>query len=227
MRAALLALPALALLPIASGAGTLEDCTQDEDWWLRIRACSEAIESGRWEGAAASWAYCNRAVARAALGEHLAAFEDHERAVALNPADAVAYNNKANSHADFREYGRALKGYGRALELRPDYVSARYNRAGVHLVLGDFAAAAADYTAAIEAEPAFGEAWAGRAEAACRQGLVARSVADRMRAIGLGALTGDETAAYLRETGYLDEPDPVPPDRLEAGLRAWTAAGCP
>ena len=218
---------AIALLPCPAPAGVLEDCTQTGDWWLRVSAFTEAIESGQWEGPAASWAYSNRAVARAALGDYIAAFDDHARAVALNPADAVAHNNTANTHADFREYRRALEAYDRALELRPDYTNARYNRAGVYLALGEFAAAIDDYSAVIAAEPDFGEAWAGRAEAACRQGLVGQSVADRLRAIRLGALTRDQTAAYLRQTGYLRAPDPVPESALESALATWTANGCP
>lgn len=204
----------------------LSDCTQAEDWWLRVRACTEAIESERWQGRALSWAYSNRAVAHAALGDPLAAFDDHDRAVALNPDDATAWNNKGNAHAEFREHDRALAAYGRAIALDPGYVSALYNRAGVHLTVGNNSEAAADYSAAIEAEPDFGEAWAGRAEAGCRLGDVAGSVADRLVAVRLGALSVDEVAAYLRETSYLGSAAPVP-ERLEAALTAWTAAGCP
>jgi tetratricopeptide (TPR) repeat protein len=215
------------LVPGAAAADVLADCTQADDWWLRVSACTDAIESGRWEGTAQSWAWSNRAVAHAALGNPLAAFDDHEKAVTLNPADAVAWNNKGNTHADFREYERALAAFDRAIGLDPGYATALYNRAGVHLTLGDHAAAAADYAAVIAVEPEFAEAWAGRAEAACGLGDVAGSVSDRLAAIRLGALVPGEVAAYLRETGYLDAADPVALPRLEAALTAWTAAGCP
>jgi len=217
----------LALAPRAASADMLSDCTQTDDWWLRVRACTAAIESGRWQGGAASWAWSNRAVAEAALGDYLAAFDDHEKAVALDPANASARNNKGNSHAEFREYDRALEEFDRAIALDPGYTNAYYNRAGVHLALGDFAAATADYSAVIAAAPDFGEAWAGRADAECKTGAVPASVADRLSAIRLGALAPVEVAAYLRATGYLRAADPVPPDRLAAALAAWTAAGCP
>ncbi len=216
-----------ALVPGAAAADMLSDCTQTDDWWLRVRACTAAIDSGRWEGRAASWAWSNRAVAEAALGNSLAAFDDHEKAVELDPENASAHNNKGNTHAEFREYDRALEEFDRAIAIDPGYTNAYYNRAGVRLAVGHFAAAAADYAAVIAAQPDFGEAWSGRAEAECKTGAVTASVADRLSAIRLGALAPDEVSAYLRQTGYLHLADPVPPDRLEAALAAWTAAGCP
>lgn len=221
----LLLLPVLA--PTPASADVLADCTQDQDWWLRVRACTEAIEGGRWEGPAASWAYSNRAVARAALGDYIDAFDDHERAVALDPANASARNNKGNTHAEFREHARALAEFDRAIALDPGYASARYNRAGVRLTVGDVAGAIEDYSAVIAAEPGFGEAHAGRAEAACRAGDVAGSVADRLAAVRLGALAPEQVRDYLRQTGYLDAAAAASPAGLEAALTAWTAAGCP
>lgn len=206
----------------------LTECTQTEDWWKRVSACSEAIESGRWPGATASWAYSNRAVAYAALGDYIAAFDDHERAVKLDPANATARNNKANSHADFREYERALADYTAAIRLRPGYVNAHFNRAGVYFAVGKPAEAEADYTTVIDALPDFGDAYAGRAEARCRLADVEGSVADRLEAIGLETLTETAVADYLRSKGYLGlATEAVPPEGLRPALTDWTRAGCP
>ena len=219
---------AAALLVTPAQGGVLEDCTQTNDWWLRISACTEAIESGRWPGASASWAYSNRAVAYAALGNPLSAFDDHNQAVKLNPTNASARNNKANTHADFREYKRAISEYSAAIRLRPDYANALFNRAGVYYRTGDHANAAADYSSVIALVPEFGDAYAGRAEANCRLGETEQSVNDRFDAIRLETLTAEAVAGYLQEKGYLSAvPEPLTTEALTAPLTEWTAKGCP
>jgi len=209
-------------------AGTLEDCTQQDDWWLRVDACSKAIDSGQYEGRRASWAYSNRAVAYAALGDYIAAFDDHERAVKLDPTNAKARNNKANSHADFREYDRALREYTRAIELSPGYTNAYFNRAGVYLATGAYTEAAGDYSIVITTADDFGDAYAGRAEALCQLGSVDDAVNDRLTAIRLDTLPLEEVARYLTETGYLSEGSDASDDSaFTSALTEWTAAGCP
>lgn len=209
-------------------ANAQAECTQTEDWWLRIKACSEAIESPRWTGPAAAWAYSNRAVAHAELGNYLSAFDDHRKAVALNPTDPAARNNKGNSHARFREYDRAVSEYSAALQLRPDYTNARYNRADTFLAMGDYPSAIDDYTAVIAADSDAAGAWAGRSEARCQLRDTAPSLQDRIEALKLGLPALEDMAAYLTETGYLGVDgvaDSV--DNLEPALREWTLAGCP
>lgn len=209
-------------VPVGARANMVQECTQQQDWWMRIAACTEVIESGDWPGRRAAWAYSNRAVAHTALGAYIDAFDDHERAVKLDPSSATARNNKANAHARFREYDRALAEYSAAIRLRPGYVSAHFNRAGVLVALGRDREAAEDYAAVIAARPDLGAAYAGRAEALCRTGEVDGSVTDRLEALEHGGLTPALVEAHLQETGYLrDDTD------LEDALKAWTQAGCP
>lgn len=239
LKRVVLLIGALLALPGTAPASTLEDCTQQDDWWLRVQACTAAIDSGQYEGRRASWAYSNRAVAYAALGNYIGAFDDHERAVKLDPANARARNNKGNSHADFREYDRALREYTRAIELSPGYTNAHFNRAGVHLAVSAYAEAVDDYSIVISDAPDFGDAYAGRAEAQCQLGLVDEAVTDRLTAIRLEVLPRGEVASYLQETGYLIAPgDDVPQDtgsdasaagsdEFTRALTNWTQAGCP
>lgn len=220
---ACIALCALNLLPPSSArADVVKDCTQKGDWWLRITACTQAIESRKYVGRSAAWAYSNRAVAHVALGQYIQAFDDHREAIRLDPTSATARNNKANAHARFREYDRALEEYTAAIRLNPGYASAHFNRAGVYVELGQDSEAIADYSVVIRQKPGLGAAYAGRAEARCRTGEVAGSVADRLSALELGALTPDLMQSHLSETGYLR--DDV---ELEDALGAWTRAGCP
>ena len=209
-----------------ASADIQSDCTQTADWWLRIQACTEAIESPRWSGAAGAWAYSNRAVAHAELGNYLSAFDDHEKAVKLNPSDAAARNNKGNSHARFREYDRAIREYSAAIQLRSGYTTARYNRADTYLAMADYSNAVEDYSVVIDADADAGEAWAGRAEALCQLGDASRSTQDRLQALRLGVPELSEMASYLQEKGYLAT-DATTADQVAPALAEWTAAGCP
>ncbi len=214
----------------ASRAELIEGCSQIDDAWRRIDVCSAAIESGYWPGGRASWAHSNRAVAYAELGDYISAFDDHERAVALDSTNATARNNKANSHADFREYDRALDEYANAIRLRPGYLNAHFNRAGVLMSLGRYDEARQDYDAVLAAEPDIGEAYAGRADAHCAAGDVAASIADREAAIGTGVLAQADFVAYLSEKGYAaraDASDEIDDELFLKALTDWTAAGCP
>ncbi|MEM1298722.1 MAG: tetratricopeptide repeat protein [Pseudomonadota bacterium] len=217
-----LILAALLHIPGPAAADVVKDCTQKGDWWLRITACTQAIESGKYAGRSAAWAYSNRAVAHVALGQYIQAFDDHREAIKLDPTSATARNNKANAHARFREYDRALEEYSAAIRLKAGYTSAHFNRAGVHVALGQDVEAIADYSAVIKGRPDLGAAYAGRAEARCRTGDVEGSVADRLSALELGALTSDLIENHLSETGYLRGDV-----ELEEALGAWTRAGCP
>ena len=207
-------------------ADVQSDCTQTDDWWLRIQACSEAIDSARWSGAAGAWAYSNRAVAHAELGNYLSAFDDHEKAVKLNPSDAAARNNKGNSHARFREYDRAIAEYSAAIRLRGGYTTARYNRADTYLAMSDYRNAVEDYSAVIDADADAAEAWAGRAEALCQLGESAQSTTDRLQALRLGVPEVSEMSSYLNEKGYLSNAAENIAG-IESALADWTRAGCP
>lgn len=220
--AVLIAMPGLPAV-----AGVQEDCTQTKDWWLRIQACTEAIETPRWAGAGGAWAYSNRAVAHAELGNYLSAFDDHEKAVKLNPSDAAARNNKGNSHARFREYDRAVAEYSSAIRLKSGYTTAHYNRADTYLAMSDYLNAAEDYSVVIDADADAAEAWAGRAEALCQIGDHTNSAQDRLQALRLGVPALPEMASYLFETGYLSVPEVGGLSEIETPLTEWTVAGCP
>lgn len=211
----------LVLSLAATGAGASDvvtACAEAADPWARIEACTTALASGQWPGAAGAWAYSNRAVAHASLGQYQQAFDDHNQAVALDPAQPRVLNNRGNSHADFREWARAIADYTRAIGLDPAYTTAYYNRAGARLALGDAAGARADYDKVLALQPDFAAVLADRAVAACAMGDVAASIADRRAALAAGVLDPAALDADLAAKGYGSRPDP---------LAAWTAAGCP
>ncbi|MEL7153844.1 MAG: hypothetical protein AAFN51_08670 [Pseudomonadota bacterium] len=216
----------VAVIPSPAFADVQSNCTQTEDWWLRIEACTQAIESPRWSGAAGAWAYSNRAVAHAELGNYLSAFDDHEKAVMLNPSDAAARNNKGISHALFREYDRAIREYSAAIQLRAGYTNAFFNRADTYLAMGEYALAVEDYTTVIAGNAEAADAFAGRSEASCQLGDTDRSAEDRLQALRLGVPEVSDMADYLTEKGYLGSAT-GDIEQIAPALREWTNAGCP
>lgn len=216
----------LALLAIGlrgtAAADMVSACAGGEDPWQRVEACTDAIASGRWPGASAAWAYGNRAIAYAELGLPLEAFEDHDRAILLDPSNPQAFNNRANSLAEFREYDRALEDYGQALRLDPSYANAVFHRAGVYLVTGRYDAAAADYSRTLDLVPGFGPAYLGLAQAECGAGNVSASVAARRAALAAGVPDPAVLNTQLETTGYLRTGI-----SFDTALLRWTEAGCP
>ncbi|MBY8976504.1 tetratricopeptide repeat protein [Rhodobacteraceae bacterium NNCM2] len=217
---------ALILGTTPASADMVEDCAGADDPWTRLAACTEVIESGEWTGSRAGWAYSNRAVAHAALKNHLDAFDDHDKAIRLDPRNPRAWNNRATSHAAFREYDRALADYARALSLDPAYVNALVNRASVYDEIGRPADALADYDRAIELDAANGAPTDDlrflRADAACQLGEVEASIADRMPAFESGRFPRDAMAEVLTNSGYL-----TGGASFDTALAEWTRAGCP
>lgn len=222
------------LAPALAWAETAEACAGDGDAWSRLSACTQVIEGGEWPGARAAWAYSNRAMAHAELGNHLDAFEDHDTALKLDPGNPRAWNNRATSHARFREYDRAFRDYDRALALDPGYVNALINRASLNAETGRAEEAWADYGAAIALESEAGRDVAGlaflQADAACGLGRAQESIAGRQPAFESGLFSREEMAATLANTGYLARGADLDTTEgraaFDAALARWTAAGC-
>ncbi|MEM9097404.1 MAG: tetratricopeptide repeat protein [Pseudomonadota bacterium] len=215
---------ALGLLPVS--ASDVEACSNPAEPWAQLTACTTVIENGEWPGASAAWAHSNRAMAHAALGNHQFAFDDHDKAIALDPLNPRAFNNRATSHAAFRQYDQALADYATALELDPDYATALINRASVYDEMGNASAARADYDRAIVLEERAGRETADlvflRADMACRMGDAEAAIRDRQPAIENGLFPREQMELLLIAKGYLK--DGI---GFDDALSAWTTAGCP
>lgn len=223
--AAALALAALAPGPLS--AGLVEDCVQSADRQLQIEACTEAIDSGRWEGEALAWAYGNRGNAWQALRDPAKAVADYSRAIDLHPEFALTWHNRGLVFAALGDHRRAIEDYTKAIELDPELATAWGSRGVAHRELGEHEAALADLNRAIELDPEGARHYQNRANVRCALGEVDGAVEDRLEAIRLGHFSPELVQGVLKDKGYYSGPvDGAFGAASVRALRAWTEDGC-
>ncbi len=116
-------------LAASARAGMVEDCNQERDRELRISGCTVVIGSGQWQGKELAWAYNNRGLAYAYLGNPARAIEDYDQALRLDPGLVVAYLGRGVVYNALGLYRRAIKDYDEALRIDPGSTLAYNNRA--------------------------------------------------------------------------------------------------
>jgi tetratricopeptide (TPR) repeat protein len=85
-----------------------------------------------------AYAYCNRGVVQRGLGLFPQAQSSLDRAIALEPTDAVAHYNRAMVLQDCSRWEEAVTSYDQAIAINPQFADAQYNRSLTLLFLGDF-----------------------------------------------------------------------------------------
>jgi tetratricopeptide (TPR) repeat protein len=155
--------------------------------WLGLSACA--------------WVLVLRPVAnarRAALSERcrLAAQGNSDpdralpyanKAISLNPRNAIAYNDRGNIYLKKGQLDAAMADYNKAIDLNPNYRTAHYNRALAYYSMGDKQIALADLTTAINLGdfPARATALATRGGLYVELGQLDAAVADCNRALSI------------------------------------------
>lgn len=220
---------ALSVLTLASPvfAGVIEDCVQASDRELQISACTEAIESGQWEGAALAWAYGNRGNAWQALRDPTRAVADYSKALELDPDFPMTWHNRGLVFAALGDYARALADYNEALARDPDFTAALGSRGVAYREMGEPQKALADLDRAIAIDPDAARHYQNRANVRCTLGDIDGSVQDRLRAIRLGHFEASLVQSVLTEKGFYDGPvDGAFGIGSVEALREWTEKGC-
>lgn len=221
---------ALTLCALAAGpgrAGVVEDCLQSANAELQVTACTEAIDSGRWEGEGLAWAYGNRGNAYAALREPAKALSDYSAAIDLDPGFALSWHNRGLVFAALGDQERALDDFTEAVQVDPELATAWGSRGVALRELGRHEEALDDLNRAIELDPAGARHYQNRANVRCALGQVDGAVEDRLTAIRLGHFSAELVQRVLAGKGYYSGPVDGAFGRgsVEA-LRAWTEAGC-
>jgi tetratricopeptide (TPR) repeat protein len=78
------------------------------------------------------------------------ALADLNRALAVDPQDALLYYNRATLYAERRDYRQAISDYDRALRIEPNLAEAWYNRGLCHIFADNKAAGVSDLSKAGE-----------------------------------------------------------------------------
>ncbi|MBU2549539.1 MAG: tetratricopeptide repeat protein [Proteobacteria bacterium] len=174
-----------------------------------IRAFTRTVELD--PGYAA--AYSNRGVARARNGDHQAATEDYNRAVALDPA--------YTSSRDVRWFhqgalDRAVADYTRVVDNDPLNAEAYLRRGAATAAAGDYDRAITDYNRALEINPNFGWALVCRGMAWFNTQDYDRAEADFNTALEVKPLIPNAHCGL----GYVLEARGLLPQALEATRKA-------
>lgn len=217
----------LSALAGGAHADMVASCQQQTERAVAVAACTKVIESGDWQGRDMAWAYNNRGLAHAALGDALRALADYDKAIGLDPTYAPAFSNRGNIHAILGDLLPALADHERAIALDPGYVEALHNRAVDLEELGRHKDALAAYRKVIARDPAHRGAHIGLASASCKLGRIKASGEARLAAVNKGLIPATEMQVLLQGEGFYRGPiDGKFGKGSRAALRAWTRKGC-
>jgi protein O-mannosyl-transferase len=130
-------------------------------------------------------AYNNLGLAYDKTGRVERAFEDYNRAIALNPSYYLAYNNRGLAFDKTGQVDKALADFNRAIALNPSYDDAYYNRANVFYKTGLFKESIEDLDRAIGLDPEYYKAYNNRGAVYFTTGQLDKAISDYDKAIAL------------------------------------------
>jgi len=165
------------------------------------------------QGSTATPSVAAMAIVAHELGHAQQAYEDLNKAIAVDPQDAIAYNQRGIASFAAGNVQAALKDFSKTIELQPQLAEAYNNRAISARTLGDYRQASKDFERAVQ----LGMELAQQHLQVLRD--EARQVQERLRRAGynpgaVDGVPGPQTVAALRQyqtaqglavTGLLDE----------------------
>ena len=114
-----------ALLALHACSDAQQDCIQDKDRDLQVRACTDIIRGD----ASAAWAYHNRANAYEAKGDYDRAIADYTEAIGVSGGRFVqAYGARGFVYGEKGDYDRAIADLTTAIEFYPQNNGAYFFR---------------------------------------------------------------------------------------------------
>jgi len=112
---------------------------------------------------------------------HLKAIRSYNRAIELNPENALAYYNRANGFSIKGRLGKALDDYTKAIELNPEDSVVYNNRGTFFYNEGELEKALEDYTKAIKLNPEYASAYFNRCKAFQEKGELENAERDKKK----------------------------------------------
>jgi tetratricopeptide (TPR) repeat protein len=117
-----------------------------------------------------------------------------DKALAVNPNDAVAYYNRGTGHLNLDEYDLAIADFTKSIELEPKGADAYFNRGMAYRLQRKNAEAIQDYTKAIEIYP---NAWSYHYERANARIVTADYDGAAADATDMVRIAGDDPEGYF------------------------------
>ena len=154
--------------------GAIEDAWQGYRAGMRgdhnrsIILLNGAIGSGELSSKALLSSYINRGASYTTLGDFSHAIEDYDRALQIQPGNAVAIASKALALAKWGRYDEAIENFNRAVVLDPKNARTLLHRGNAHFDKGAYEKAILDYEAALRLDPSLPQAANNVDEAARR-----------------------------------------------------------
>ncbi|WP_310411869.1 tetratricopeptide repeat protein [Chamaesiphon sp. OTE_8_metabat_110] len=125
---------------------------------------------------------------------------DLDRAIKINPNDAIAYVEKGLAKYNQGDKQGAIADYDRAIKINPNFADAYSNRGLAKSALGDKQGAIADYDRAIKITPKDAAAYISQAAAYIGRGGIKLELGDKQGAIA----DLSKGAELLRQQGQMD-----------------------
>jgi tetratricopeptide (TPR) repeat protein len=116
---------------------------------------------------------------------YMGALEAYNKAIELNPKEAMTYYNRGTTYAVLENYQQAINDYNNAIKLNPKFVSAYINRGNAYDALRNYQQAIRDFDKAIELYPQDAAAYHNRGFAYYHLGNEQQAIRDFNKAIEL------------------------------------------
>jgi len=155
-------------------------------------------------------AFLGRGCFRMKMGELTSALDDFNRAVEMEPTNAMAYSNRGAVYRKLDDLENAIKNYDLAIQINPDYATAYVNRAFAYYSIGRYADGIADCNRALELRPNLSNTYDNRGLCRAALGDKEGARADFQRALELDP-PADVIEEALNGLHALDHPgEPLP-----------------
>ena len=118
-------------------------------------------------------------------GEIDRAFEDHNKAIQLDPQLAEAYSNRGVTYRNKGEVDRAIEDYTEAIKLKPEGVEPYNNRGIAYCHKGKYDYAIEDFSEAIQLKPGLAVPYNNRGAAYYSKGVYDCAIGDLDKALEL------------------------------------------
>jgi tetratricopeptide (TPR) repeat protein len=179
---------------VPARADVRQDCQQEKDHELAIKACSQSLRASP----NAAWALYGRAAALIAAGEKLReaisddadklfdrAIADLDKAIALEPRLAHAHRARADAYRLKYASDKAMADYAQAISLDPSDFRAFGNRGRIYVERRELDQAVVDFSQAITINPNEAVVRVDRAKVYEQRKNYAGAIADLSKAIEL------------------------------------------